>query len=83
MEILFCPMKSFIFVSFIFALLTFLLNRMSQPKVISIIGGGLAGVCSAIEAAKTSGAIIHIFEKEKKIGGNSAKASSGKNKNSN
>jgi heterodisulfide reductase subunit A-like polyferredoxin len=77
MEIYYCPMKTFILVSFIFLVLTLLFHKMSETKVIAIIGGGLAGVSSAIEAAKTSGTIIHIFEKEKKIGGNSAKASSG------
>eukprot|EP01080_Neovahlkampfia_damariscottae_P001539 gene1539-12665_t len=53
---------------------------MSQKKekIVVIVGGGLAGSCAAIEAAK-SGAIVHLFEMEKKIGGNSAKASSGMN----
>mmetsp|Transcript_19172 Transcript_19172/g.53823 ORF Transcript_19172/g.53823 Transcript_19172/m.53823 type:complete len:296 (-) Transcript_19172:436-1323(-) len=60
-------------------------NGQSVPSVPSIpefrvvvVGGGLAGLSAAIEAAR-SGAFVTIVDKEKNLGGNSAKASSGIN----
>jgi succinate dehydrogenase/fumarate reductase flavoprotein subunit len=44
-------------------------------KVI-IVGGGLAGLSAAITALE-NGADVVILDKEKNLGGNSAKASSG------
>ncbi|KAJ3008996.1 UNVERIFIED_CONTAM: hypothetical protein HDU68_002874 [Siphonaria sp. JEL0065] len=43
-----------------------------------VIGGGLAGLSAAIEAAHL-GAAVTVLEKEARTGGNSAKASSGMN----
>lgn len=43
-----------------------------------IVGGGLAGLSAAIEASR-HGAKVTIVEKEKSLGGNSAKATSGIN----
>eukprot|EP01059_Diplonema_ambulator_P014213 TRINITY_DN25058_c0_g1_i1.p1 TRINITY_DN25058_c0_g1~~TRINITY_DN25058_c0_g1_i1.p1 ORF type:complete len:1087 (+),score=238.15 TRINITY_DN25058_c0_g1_i1:185-3262(+) len=43
-----------------------------------VVGGGLAGLCAAIEAAK-SGVKVKLLEKMPNIGGNSAKATSGIN----
>jgi uncharacterized SAM-binding protein YcdF (DUF218 family) len=55
------------------------LNKISsKEKKIIIIGSGLAGLSAAIEAQRL-GAKVFIIEKEIKIGGNSAKASSGIN----
>ncbi|EPY38186.1 NADH-dependent fumarate reductase [Angomonas deanei] len=50
----------------------------SLPSRVIVIGGGLAGCTAAIEAANC-GAQVVLLEKEKKIGGNSAKATSGIN----
>ena len=41
-----------------------------------IVGGGLAGISAAIEATR-HGSKVTIIEKEKALGGNSAKATSG------
>ncbi|KAG2176436.1 hypothetical protein INT43_005676 [Umbelopsis isabellina] len=43
-----------------------------------VIGGGLAGLSAALEA-HAAGALVTLIEKETKLGGNSAKASSGMN----
>jgi len=43
-----------------------------------IVGGGLAGVSAAVEAVKAK-ATVTLLEKEKDLGGNSAKATSGIN----
>jgi heterodisulfide reductase subunit A-like polyferredoxin len=43
---------------------------------IVIIGGGAAGLAAALEAS-TSGTEVYLLEKMSKVGGNSAKASSG------
>ncbi|KAI9315320.1 FAD binding domain-containing protein [Dichotomocladium elegans] len=52
---------------------------MSQ-KTIIIIGGGLAGLTATIESATTNpSARVILLDKEKGIGGNSAKATSGIN----
>lgn len=50
---------------------------MDVNKVI-VIGGGLAGMSAALEAHK-QGAEVIVLEKEVRLGGNSAKASSGTN----
>ncbi|CAN0310642.1 unnamed protein product, partial [Discosporangium mesarthrocarpum] len=52
-------------------------HKVPAAKII-VIGGGLAGLCAAIEAAE-AGAIVVLLEKQKSIGGNSAKATSGIN----
>ena len=41
-----------------------------------VVGGGLAGISAAIEATR-HGSKVTIIEKEKGLGGNSAKATSG------
>lgn len=50
---------------------------LQENKVI-IVGGGLAGLSAALEAHK-HGASVILIEKEARLGGNSAKASSGIN----
>ncbi|CAC9543617.1 putative NADH-dependent fumarate reductase [Leishmania infantum JPCM5] len=50
----------------------------SLPARVIIVGGGLAGCSAAIEAANC-GAQVILLEKEPKLGGNSAKATSGIN----
>ena len=54
--------------------------RMNQhrPAKVIVVGTGLAGLSAAIEAAD-AGASVVLLEKESKIGGNSAKATSGIN----
>eukprot|EP00331_Platyophrya_macrostoma_P018587 CAMPEP_0176467822 /NCGR_PEP_ID=MMETSP0127-20121128/38676_1 /TAXON_ID=938130 /ORGANISM="Platyophrya macrostoma, Strain WH" /LENGTH=383 /DNA_ID=CAMNT_0017861173 /DNA_START=171 /DNA_END=1320 /DNA_ORIENTATION=+ len=55
-------------------------KRISQslPARVVVVGGGLAGLCTAIEAANC-GAQVILLEKSDKLGGNSAKATSGIN----
>ncbi|KAL6079364.1 Fumarate reductase [Balamuthia mandrillaris] len=48
------------------------------PRKVIILGGGLAGMSAAIEAHR-AGAHVVLMEKEARLGGNSAKASSGIN----
>lgn len=50
----------------------------SLPCRVVVVGGGLAGLSAAIEAA-SCGAQVIIVEKTSKVGGNSAKATSGIN----
>ncbi|KAG5492532.1 hypothetical protein JKF63_01110 [Porcisia hertigi] len=50
----------------------------SQNRVI-IIGGGLAGQSAAIQAAREGAKEVVLLEKEARLGGNSAKATSGIN----
>ncbi|ORX91122.1 Flavocytochrome c [Basidiobolus meristosporus CBS 931.73] len=50
---------------------------LPRPSVL-IVGGGLAGLCAAIEVYR-SGVNVCLLEKEARVGGNSAKASSGIN----
>ena len=50
--------------------------QMAEPVL--VVGGGLAGLCASIEAARR-GAKVTIIEKEAALGGNSMKASSGMN----
>ncbi|CAM9223096.1 unnamed protein product [Choristocarpus tenellus] len=52
-------------------------HEVPSAKVV-VIGAGLAGLCAAIEAAE-AGAIVILLEKQKSVGGNSAKATSGIN----
>ncbi|GMH40998.1 hypothetical protein BSKO_08908 [Bryopsis sp. KO-2023] len=52
-------------------------SKAPAPDVI-VVGGGLAGLCAAI-AADREGARVAIIDKENRLGGNSAKASSGMN----
>ncbi|PVV02023.1 hypothetical protein BB560_003529 [Smittium megazygosporum] len=56
-------------------------SRMDSSKNhVVIIGGGLAGMSAAIEAyLKSPSTKVTLFDKEPKLGGNSAKASSGIN----
>ncbi|KAG2389317.1 hypothetical protein C9374_013877 [Naegleria lovaniensis] len=48
-------------------------------KTIVVIGGGLAGLAATIEAAATYDQNVILIEKELRLGGNSAKATSGMN----
>ena len=48
---------------------------MDSTRVV-VVGGGLAGLSATIEAVQ-HGALVTIVEKEERIGGNSAKATSG------
>ncbi|KAL9643942.1 hypothetical protein ABK040_005411 [Willaertia magna] len=50
----------------------------SKVPVVTVIGGGLAGLAASIEAAE-GGAQVFLVEKEERTGGNSAKATSGIN----
>jgi succinate dehydrogenase/fumarate reductase flavoprotein subunit len=66
------------------AIMTASLENDDSQKRIVVIGGGLAGLCAAYEAARTSEAAssrVHVLllEKNDRVGGNSAKASSGIN----
>lgn len=47
-----------------------------QKLPVIIVGGGLAGLAASIEASR-AGAQVFLLEKGAKIGGNSAKATSG------
>lgn len=74
-------MKLFHHLLFIF-ILSFLYYRYfhmtSQENTVIVIGGGLAGLTAAIEAHNNQAKVI-LIEKEKNIGGNSMKATSGIN----
>eukprot|EP00796_Vickermania_ingenoplastis_P005556 gene5556-4010_t len=50
----------------------------SLPARVIVVGGGLAGCAAAIEASRC-GAQVILVDKEKSLGGNSAKATSGIN----
>ncbi len=57
----------------------------TRPCAVVVIGGGLAGLSAAVEAASyfsranLSSCSVTLLDKEQRIGGNSAKASSGIN----
>ncbi|SYZ69403.1 Pyridine_nucleotide-disulphide_oxidoreductase/FAD_dependent_oxidoreductase/Glucose_inhibited_division_protein_A/FAD_binding_domain/NAD(P)-binding_Rossmann-like_domain_containing_protein [Leishmania braziliensis MHOM/BR/75/M2904] len=51
----------------------------SSLNRVVVIGSGLAGQCAAIEAARHGAKEVVIIEKETRLGGNSAKATSGIN----
>ena len=53
-------------------------HEKHEAAHVVIVGGGLAGVSAAIEAVKAK-ATVTLIEKEKDLGGNSAKATSGIN----
>jgi len=57
---------------------TMLTSKSSDGADVIVVGGGLAGLSATIEAAR-HGAHVTIIEKEKGLGGNSAKATSGMN----
>ncbi|TKR81197.1 hypothetical protein L596_015112 [Steinernema carpocapsae] len=65
-----------------FVLLTVCVMAQGSPKMphsedpVIVVGGGLAGLSSSIEALRNGGKVI-LIEREKNVGGNSAKASSG------
>lgn len=52
-------------------------SKSQEPNHVIVIGGGLAGLSATLEAV-SHGASVTIIEKEKSLGGNSAKATSGK-----
>eukprot|EP01084_Bolivina_argentea_P260144 439207_1 len=54
------------------------LHSKPMENNVVVIGGGLAGVSAAIEAYE-SGAYVTLLEKQPRLGGNSAKATSGIN----
>ena len=54
--------------------------KMKAPKPeepIIVVGGGLAGLSATLEALRNDASVI-LVDKSKELGGNSAKASSGK-----
>ena len=57
---------------------TMLASKSGDSADVIVVGGGLAGLSATVEAAR-HGARVTIVEKEKSLGGNSAKATSGMN----
>ena len=57
---------------------TMLTTKSSDSVNVIVIGGGLAGLSATVEAVR-HGAHVTLIEKEKTLGGNSAKATSGMN----
>ncbi|KAI9478426.1 MAG: FAD binding domain-containing protein [Benjaminiella poitrasii] len=56
------------------------INTMSEKQnTVIVIGGGLAGLTAAVEAHNQGNTKVILIEKEKNIGGNSMKATSGIN----
>jgi len=55
-----------------------MLSEHTQTTRVVVVGGGLAGLSAAIEAER-AGAHVVILDKEARLGGNSAKATSGIN----
>lgn len=51
---------------------------VAKTRTVVIVGGGLSGLCAALEAQR-AGARVVLLEQEAALGGNSAKASSGLN----
>jgi FAD-dependent fumarate reductase len=57
-----------------------LLEQLDGAPVVAIVGSGLAGMAAALESVEKGAAVrVIVLEKEAKVGGNSAKASSGIN----
>ncbi len=54
-------------------------QQQQQQHTVIIIGGGLAGMTAALEAHRNGALQVYLLDKEKRLGGNSAKASSGIN----
>jgi succinate dehydrogenase/fumarate reductase flavoprotein subunit len=54
------------------------MESASQVRHVLVVGGGLAGLTAALEVIKNKGRVT-LLEKCAKLGGNSAKASSGIN----
>lgn len=54
------------------------METVPKGRHVVVIGGGLAGLTAALEVVKNKGRVT-ILEKCAKLGGNSAKASSGIN----
>ncbi|CAI5474976.1 unnamed protein product [Closterium sp. Yama58-4] len=52
-------------------------KMVTFPDVV-VVGGGLAGLSAAVEVVKRGGSVL-VLEKSERLGGNSAKASSGMN----
>ena len=52
-------------------------RQPGDTEPVIIVGSGLAGLVAALEAVR-NGAFVVIIDGEKEVGGNSAKASSGK-----
>lgn len=79
---LFIKMKIFrhlLFVFFLYYIYNRYFTNMSEQKTIVVVGGGLAGLTAAIEAHNHGNTKVILIEKEKDIGGNSMKATSGIN----
>lgn len=68
-----------VFVGLLLAIFLSRLEAFSRPPVkVTIVGGGLSGLCAAIEALER-GANVVLLEQEALLGGNSRLASSGLN----
>ena len=52
-------------------------SSSSSHSNVIIIGGGAAGLTSALEVSSSEEVEVYLLEKMSKVGGNSAKASSG------
>ncbi|GJP39144.1 hypothetical protein CLOM_g23539, partial [Closterium sp. NIES-68] len=53
-------------------------KKMAAFPDVVVVGGGLAGLSAAVEVVKRGGSVL-VLEKSERLGGNSAKASSGMN----
>ncbi|CAI5481643.1 unnamed protein product [Closterium sp. Yama58-4] len=53
-------------------------TKMATFPDVVVVGGGLAGLSAAVEVVKRGGTVL-VLEKSERLGGNSAKASSGMN----
>ncbi|CDS11770.1 hypothetical protein LRAMOSA04033 [Lichtheimia ramosa] len=72
--------SSLLLMLFALTLRKYILPDMAQKTTTIVVGGGLAGLSAAIEAATTNAAMhVILVDKENNIGGNSAKATSGIN----
>lgn len=73
--------RAIVFVAIGVCLAAILLSKVitsPSERTVVIVGGGLSGLCAAIEAQKL-GARVVLLEQEKVLGGNSRLASSGLN----